>query len=91
MQLGCSTLLNLLSNTDDIDVRRAAAKAIANMGAEDSHQDEIVRMDGINIIINTLKATQDTMLQKLLLGSLANLAIKESNQLKLMGNESLLR
>ncbi|GAQ83493.1 hypothetical protein KFL_001500230 [Klebsormidium nitens] len=82
-QLGVNNLLNLL-RSEDTDICRTATKALANLAAQESFQEEIVQVGGLKGLFDLFERSVDEITHRLAAGAVANLAVNESNQIKIV-------
>ncbi|GAQ78172.1 armadillo repeat-containing kinesin-like protein [Klebsormidium nitens] len=82
-QVGVGNLLVLLKS-DDVDICRTSTKALANLAAQESHQQEIVRLGGLRALFDLITRTTDETTHRLAAGAIANLAMSEPNQLRIV-------
>eukprot|EP00899_Mesostigma_viride_P015446 jgi/Mesvir1/23902/Mv10685-RA.1 len=82
-QVGIPTLFRLLTS-EDVDIRRTAAKAVANLAAQDEYQQEIVAVGGLAMLFGAITESDDETTHRLAAGAIANLAMSEANQVAIV-------
>eukprot|EP00249_Psilotum_nudum_P014072 c24649_g2_i1 orf=565-3339(-) len=78
-QVGLQKILSLL-DSEDLDVRVHAVKVVANLAAEESNQEKIVEVGGLNSLLMLLQSSEDETIRRVAAGAIANLAMNEINQ-----------
>ncbi|GHP09496.1 hypothetical protein PPROV_000823100 [Pycnococcus provasolii] len=87
-QVGLPTIFGLLSY-DDPDVRLHAIKVVANLAAEERHQEEIVREGGLPALYKVIHSSTDEATRRIAAGAIANLAMNEGVQERLVSDGAL--
>ncbi|KAK4774570.1 hypothetical protein SAY86_009505 [Trapa natans] len=78
-EVGLEKILALLAS-EDLDVQIHAVKVVANLAAEDIHQEKIVEGGGLDALLLLLKSSHNVTILRVASGAIANLAMSEVNQ-----------
>ncbi|XP_030473054.2 kinesin-like protein KIN-UC [Syzygium oleosum] len=78
-EVGMEKILALLAS-EDIDVQIHAVKVVANLAAEDIHQEKIVEEGGLDALLMLLQSSRNATVLRVASGAIANLAMNELNQ-----------
>ncbi|KAI3416662.1 Kinesin-like protein, partial [Psidium guajava] len=78
-EVGLEKILALLAS-EDTDVQIHAVKLVANLAAEDIHQEKIVEEGGLHALLMLLQSSQNATVLRVASGAIANLAMNELNQ-----------
>ncbi|XP_010032148.2 kinesin-like protein KIN-UC isoform X3 [Eucalyptus grandis] len=78
-EVGLEKILALLAS-EDIDVQIHAVKVVANLAAEDIHQEKIVEEGGLDALLMLLQSSRNATVLRVASGAIANLAMNELNQ-----------
>ncbi|CAI9091153.1 OLC1v1026100C1 [Oldenlandia corymbosa var. corymbosa] len=78
-EVGLKKILSLLTS-EELNVQIHAAKVVANLAAEDSNQEKIVREGGLEALLVLLESSKNKTILRVASGAIANLAMNESNQ-----------
>eukprot|EP00899_Mesostigma_viride_P001396 jgi/Mesvir1/11257/Mv01061-RA.1 len=81
--VGLPTIFGLFESDDD-DVRLHAAKVVANLAAEESNQEKIVREGGLKYVLRLLSMNENDNVCRVAAGAIANLAMNENNQVAII-------
>ncbi|XP_031374718.1 kinesin-like protein KIN-UC isoform X2 [Punica granatum] len=78
-EVGLEKILALLAS-EDIDVQIHAVKVVANLAAEDIHQEKIVEEGGLDALLMLLRSSHNATVLRVASGAIANLAMNELSQ-----------
>ncbi|XP_030550484.1 kinesin-like protein KIN-UC isoform X2 [Rhodamnia argentea] len=78
-EVGLEKILALLAS-EDTDVQIHAVKVVANLAAEDIHQEKIVEGGGLHALLMLLQSSRNPTVLRVASGAIANLAMNELNQ-----------
>ncbi|GAB2300778.1 hypothetical protein Dimus_034814 [Dionaea muscipula] len=79
VDVGWQRILSMLES-QDANVRIHAAKAVANLAAEEANQEKIVSAGGLSLLLMLLRSDEDETVLRVAAGAIANLAMNEANQ-----------
>ncbi|KAH7281406.1 hypothetical protein KP509_36G046100 [Ceratopteris richardii] len=77
--VGLQKLLSLLES-QDVGIQVQAVKVVANLAAEEAHQEKIVEAGGLHHMLLLLRDSEDETIRRVAAGAIANLAMNERNQ-----------
>lgn len=80
---GLTSLLSLLTSSDDENIHRVAAGAIANLAMNESNQELIMSQGGISLLALTAENADDPQTLRMIAGAIANLCGNDKLQLML--------
>lgn len=80
---GLTSLLSLLTTSDDENIHRVAAGAIANLAMNETNQELIMAQGGISLLAMTAENADDPQTLRMVAGAIANLCGNDKLQLML--------